>query len=314
MIDIIAEVGVNHQNDLGTAHALIAEAAAAGATTVKFQASTVVEEVSFKGAPEHFADLGKIVPTWDFLKKCKSFCDEAGVEFLCTPAGPDSLKFVVEDLNVRRIKIASDNLTNVAFLRQVRRYDRPIILSTGMADMHEILEAVAAVASRTHQLTIMHCVSAYPTPIEQINLGAMNMLRRYGILGLSDHTDSKLVPALAVAAGADVIEKHITLDRDAAGPDHKASLIPAEFKVMVEYIKKAEIARGHGTKVAMPAEFANMKLYRKSLVAAKPIKVGEPFTIDNLTAKRPGTGKSASLYFSYLGLIASRSYEEDELI
>lgn len=312
-VDIIAEIGINHQNDISVATELVAAAKAAGATTVKFQASTVVEEVSVTAAPDHFAELGRLVPTWDFLQQCKALCDAHEVEFLCTPAGPESLAFVVS-LGVKRIKVSSDNLTNTGFLRAVGRTGLPVILSTGMALMPEIVKAVAPLASRQHRLTIMHCVSAYPVPLEQINLGALNEIRRYGILGLSDHTDSKLVPALAVAMGCMVIEKHITLNRSLPGPDHAASLMPDEFKVMVQYIRKAEVALGTGFKGPQPIEEAGLKLYRKSLVAAAPIKMGEMFTLDNVTAKRPGTGIPASSLDSVLGTLAKQDYAQDDLL
>lgn len=312
-VTIIAEAGINHQNDIRMADALIDAAVIAGANVVKFQASTVVEEISVRAAPDHFADIGKLVPTWGFLHDCKALCDQRGVEFLCTPSGLDSLQFVLS-LGVKRIKVASDNLTNVPFLRAVAKANLPVILSTGMGTMDEIMRAVGLLASHQHRLTLLHCVSLYPCPVDRINISAMDLLRRYGIVGLSDHTQSIMVPALAVARGAMVIEKHITMDRSLPGPDHAASLDPYQFTDMVALVREAEVALGWGQKAPVGGEEEAAKLYRKSLVAARPIKMGEQFTPDNVAVKRPGTGRPAASWDSVMGTAARRDYEQDELL
>lgn len=313
-VEIIAEVGVNHNNDMATAAKLIQAAAHAGAQLVKFQASTVREEVSLLAAPNHFSELTKLVPTLEFLAQCAAVCAQQNVEFLCTPAGEESLD-MVRKLGVHRIKVASDNLNNIGFLRAVARTHLPVILSTGMGTLAEVSKASGMLATATRSPTLLHCVSAYPCPVDQINLGMMTSLRRYGPIGLSDHTTSILVPALAVALGATMIEKHITLDRGMPGPDHKASLDPVQFATMAAMVREAEKAPGvNQPKAPVPAERANMKLYRKSLVASRAIAVGETFTLDNVTAKRPGTGRSPAELDSVLGTKAARPYQPDELL
>lgn len=313
-VEVIAEIGINHNNNRDTATLLIGAAMGAGANVVKFQASTIREEVSLRAAPDHYHELEELVPTLEFLTRCKEVCDAQGIEFLCTPAGEESLDMVLK-LGVRRIKVASDNLNNIGFLRAVAKTHLPVILSTGMGTLAEVSRASGLLATAQRSTTLLHCVSAYPTPLNQIALGMMTSMRRYGPVGLSDHTDSKLVPALAVAMGAVMIEKHITLDRGMPGPDHAASLTPEEFKVMVQYVRKAELAVGlNQPKMVMPVERGNMALYRKSLVAATDINVGDVFTLDNVTAKRPGTGRSPADLDSVIGTKATRSYKADELL
>lgn len=313
-VEVIAEIGVNHNNNRDTAIMMIGAAMGAGANVVKFQASTVREEVSLRAAPEHYAELEKLVPTLEFLGRCKEVCDAQGVEFLCTPAGEESLD-MVRKLGVRRIKVASDNLNNIGFLRAVARTHLPVILSTGMGTLAEVSRASALVHTGQRAATLLHCVSAYPCPVDQINLGMMTSLRRYGPIGLSDHTTSVLVPALAVALGAVMIEKHITLDRSMPGPDHAASLTPEDLKSMVRLIREAEKAPGlNQPKMVVPAERPNMARYRKSLVAATDIAEGEIFTLDNVTAKRPGTGRSPAELDSVIGTVARRPYKADELL
>lgn len=311
-VTVIAEIGVNHQCDLDIAAQLIAVAADCGADVVKFQASTVDEEVSLRAAPDHYADLRTLVPSFEFIERCAQIADQYGIEFLCTPAGEESLEFVAP--LVERIKVASDNLTNVPFLRAVAKLNKPVILSTGMGTLPEIARAGAVLGSPRHRLTLLHCVSLYPCPLDVINLSAMDMLRRYGIVGLSDHTTSALVPALAVARGAEVIEKHITLDCGMPGPDHAASLDPNHFRDMVTLVRRAELARGDGVKEPSPYEHEAAQIYRKSIVARVPIKTGEQFTIDNLTTKRPGTGRPAADWDAVISTVARRDYEKDELL
>lgn len=310
-VEILAEAGINHQNDIDIARELISAAKDAGADAVKFQASTVIEEVSFKAAPDHFADLGKLVPTWSFLRECKAFCDLTGIEFICTPAGPESLAFVLS-LGVKRIKVASDNLTNVPFLREVARADMPVILSTGMGLLSEVRDALSILPAET---TVLHCVSAYPAPGDQMNLNALYNMQQLGRpLGLSDHTTGLLAPLLAVAAGVVMIEKHLTLDRTMPGPDHAASLEPMMFQDMVTSVRGAEAMMGNGIKSPQPAEKANMALYRKSIVATRSIRAGERLAPGMLEVKRPGTGIPASRWWEVIGTLAKRDYEPDELI
>lgn len=314
MIEIIAEVGVNHQNDIAIAEKLIQAAAISGATTVKFQCSTVEEEVSYRVAPEHFHELAMLVPTTTFLKECRDLCVKYGVGFLCTPSGPRSLKVLVEQLEVKRLKIASDNLTNVQFLQLVSRTGLPVILSTGMGTLQEIDTALYTMGDRS-DVTLMHCVSAYPAPVEQTNLRAIHALKTFERpVGFSDHSRGILLAPMAVAFGAVVIEKHITLDRNMPGPDHAASITPMEFRQMVLGIQVAEAARGSGIKEPQPCEATGISRYRKSLVADQPIKAGEVLGDHNVIAKRPGNGVPAAQWFAYRGMVARRDYEQDEQI
>lgn len=314
MIEIIAEVGVNHQNDIAIAEKLIQAAAISGATTVKFQCSTVEEEVSFKVAPEHFHELAMLVPTTTFLKECRDLCGKYGMGFLCTPSGPRSLQVVVEQLGAKRIKVASDNLTNIQFLQLVARTELPVILSTGMGTLSEIDTALYAMGD-WRDITLMHCVSAYPAPVEQTNLRAIHALETFERpVGFSDHSRGILLAPMAVALGAVVIEKHITLDRNMPGPDHAASITPVEFRQMVLDIQVAEWARGSGIKEPQPCEGTGISRYRKSLVADRPIAAGEVLGDHNVIAKRPGNGVPAAQWFAYKGMVARRDYEQDEQI
>lgn len=313
-VQIVAEIGINHQNDLGIARRLIEEAKNAGADAAKFQASTVAEEVSILQAPEHFRELQQLVPTFEFVGACKAMCEEIGIEFLCTPSGEESLAFLVT-LGVKRLKVASDNLTNIPFLRAVARTQKPVILSTGMGNISEVNRAATELASRQLRLLLLHCVSAYPCPDDQLNINAMRMMESMGWVGLSDHTTSTLLPAVAVGAGAKMIEKHITLSAKMPGPDHAASLDPGQFAHMVANIRAAERAMGDGSKRPAEVEIANMATYRKSLVARVPIKSGDLFTMDNVTTKRPGTGIPASDWDRTVNVRhATRDYQPDELI
>lgn len=311
-VEIIAEIGINHQNDLATAHRLIDEAKAAGATVVKFQASVPELEVSRRAAPEHYALIKSLVPSREFLIECKRHCEEIGTEFLATPAEEDSLAWLV-GIGVKRIKVASDNISNGPFLAAVWRTRLPVILSTGMASMDEIR---AAATHFDDSLTLLHCTSAYPCPIEEANLSAIPALAKASrcAVGWSDHTTSTMLAAVAVGLGAVMIEKHITLDRHARGPDHAASLEPWQIKVVVENIREAEAAMGDGHKRPMPSEEATARVVRKSLVASSPIAKGEAFASANLAIKRPGIGIPASRWGEWITKVADRDYEEDELI
>lgn len=307
---VIAEIGINHQNDLKIARELIELAATSGAQTVKFQCSTVREEVSFRHAPDHFRELGALVPTTDFLRECRRICDDTGVEFLCTPSGPESLEIVVE-LGVLRIKVASDNLNNEQFLELARDTGLPLILSTGMAEMPEIQRAVQITEARQ----ILHCVSLYPCPPHLANLNAIQSLQEafpYRDIGYSDHTADPFTPVLAVAVGAQIIEKHLTLDHAMPGPDHRASMDPLQWVDMMKAIGGAEKVLGTGHKIPAKEEEAAAKRYRKSLTATRFINKGEVIGRDMVTSKRPGTGFPADGWHSILGTIATRDIEEDE--
>lgn len=320
-IEVIAEIGVNHQNDIDIAERLIIAARDAGANVVKFQASTVGEEVSQRAAPEHYAALKKIVPDLPFLAACRNICRQQGIEFLCTPAGPESLRWVL-DLGVKRIKIASDNLLNRPLLTAALDSKLPLIISTGMATTDDIESLFDYETGLLHPIgaravvTFLHCTSAYPCPVEDANLLALARMRdafRMPV-GWSDHTTSLYLPAVAVGLGAVMIEKHITLDRHAEGPDHRASLEPYQFAQMVYLIHEAEIALGSGRKRLTTSEVASAEVYGKSVVAARAIKAGQSLAWEDIAIKRPGTGIPARDTWKLVGKPATRDYQPDELI
>jgi N-acetylneuraminate synthase len=260
--------------------------------------------------------------------------------FLSTPFDLQSLAFLADDLRLDLIKLGSGELTNAPLLYAAGKTGRKLIVSTGMGTLPEIEAALGAVACGclgltpgraafptafaraegkrllAERVTLLHCVTEYPSPEEDCNLRAMNALRdAFGLCtGYSDHTLGTTVPVAAVALGAEVIEKHVTLDRNLPGPDHRASLEPAQLKEMITAIRHIEPALGDGLKAPRPSEAKNMSIARKSLVAARTIKAGELFTEENLTTKRPGTGRSPFDYWEVLGKPAARDYGEDEVI
>jgi N-acetylneuraminate synthase len=272
-----------------------------------------------------------------------SRCRERQIEFMSSPFDLDSVEFLASTLNVARLKVASGEITNFPLLLKAARSSKPIILSTGMSALGEVEAALAVLAfgylrserppAHTTALlevlssadgrrvlrdnvTLLHCTTEYPGPFEDVNLKALDTLRAAFSLptGLSDHTPGISIPVAAVARGASAIEKHFTLSQGLPGPDHKASLEPADLAAMVRSIREVEVAIGDGIKVASQSERKNISIIRRSLVSAKEIAKGERFTEDNLTTKRPGTGVSAAHYWRYLDQVAERSYEEDELI
>lgn len=313
---IIAEIGVNHQRDVDMGKRLIAAASHNGADVAKFQASVPGMETSARYAADHLKMISELIPTPEYLREMAAFCAATGIEFMCTPAEEESLKLVV-DLGVKAIKVGSDNLVNPPFLDAVAETKLPVILSTGMATYGEIEAAVKRLDPT--KLTLLHCVSAYPAKIKEANVQAVASLRAWfpkiEAVGFSDHTQSMALPAVAVGLGAEVIEKHLTLDHKLPGPDHKASLIPYQFAGMVRLIREAEAGLGDGSKNVQPGEEGNRVLMRKSLVALRRIEEGELFSRRNLGVKRPGTGLSPRLYDKYVGgMRSTKVYEEDEQI
>jgi N,N'-diacetyllegionaminate synthase len=324
-VQIIAEAGVNHNGSLERALALVDEAARAGADAVKFQTFRA-EQVISRHAPKaeyQQRTTGNAESQLDMVRaleldaaahrKLVARCRERNLEFLSTPFDLESVA-LLKELGVARLKIPSGEITNPLLLRAAAATGLPLIISTGMSTLGEIEAALAVVGPAP--ITLLHCTTEYPAPLVDVNLRAMaTMAQAFGLpVGYSDHTEGIAVSVAAVALGAVLIEKHFTLDRNLPGPDHKASLEPRELGELVASIRVVEEALGSPRKAPSPSERKNIAIARKSLVAARPIGAGEPFTRENLTVKRPGNGISPMRYDEYLGRPAARDYEEDELI
>lgn len=328
---IIAEAGVNHNGDMSLAKELIAAAAEAGADLVKFQTFIAANIIS-RSAPKAEYQKGATDPqesqqemvrklelTRDNHLELIAECQKQGVGFFSTAFDKDSIDLLEELGGSDIVKVPSGELTNLPYLRYLTRHGERVLLSTGMADLGEIEAAINVVeqaGTPRDKITVLHCTTEYPTPMEDVNLRAMvNIGKAFGVsVGYSDHTPGIEIPIAAVALGATVIEKHFTLDRNLPGPDHRASLEPNELKAMVQGIRNIEKALGDGIKRPSPSELKNKPIARKSLVAARPIKAGEAFSEDNLMAKRPGTGISPMQWDKVIGRTAPRDFSEDELI
>lgn len=327
---IIAEAGVNHNGDVEIAKDLIDAAAAAGADLVKFQTFNA-EYLATQNAPkadyqmyatheEHtqFKMLRLLELSAQTHEILIMHCRKQNIGFFSTGFDIESLNFLAS-LGAELFKIPSGEITNLPYLRHVGAFGKPVILSTGMAALGEIesaLDVLELAGTPRTKITVLHCNTEYPTPMQDVNLRAMCSIREaFGVaIGYSDHTLGIEIPIAAVALGATVIEKHLTLDRSLLGPDHKASIEPDEFGAMVRAIRNIEQAMGDGVKRLSPSEAKNKLVARKSLVAAKPIHEGELFTVENVTAKRPGCGISPMRWDEVIGRVANRDFEADELI
>jgi N,N'-diacetyllegionaminate synthase len=327
---IIAEAGVNHNGDIAMAKRLIEVAAEAGVDMVKFQTFSAdrlattragkaqYQEQSTGEAESQHSMLRRLELSDEMHQNLIEHCRRHGIRFFSTGFDVPSLDFLM-GLGLDRVKIPSGEITNLPYLRRVAEHGKPVILSTGMASLGDIESALAVLeeggVSREH-ITVLHCNTEYPTPMVDVNLRAMcNIGQAFNVaVGYSDHTPGIEVAIAAVALGAVVIEKHFTLDRNLPGPDHAASLEPDELKAMVVAIRNVELALGDGIKRASPSEVKNMPIARKSIVASRPIRAGEVFTTENITAKRPGTGISPMRWDEVLGRPANRDYAADEMI
>lgn len=327
---IIAEAGVNHNGDLDMARRLIDSAARAGANLVKFQTFKAHRLVtvgarkadyqtgSTDDGESQYAMLQKLELSRKFHIALIEHCQQMGIGFFSTGFDENSLDMLAE-LGMERIKIPSGEINNLPFLRHAGRYGKPVILSTGMATLGEIEDAInvleKAGTPREH-ITVLHCNTEYPTPMIDVNLRAMLTIgQAFGVaVGYSDHTRGIEVAIAAAALGATVIEKHFTLDQNLPGPDHKASLEPDELKAMVMAIRNIEQALGDGIKRPSNSEIKNKSVARKSIVAAKDISAGEIFTPENLCVKRPGTGLSPMHWDEIMGKKARQDFAADELI
>lgn len=335
---IIAEAGVNHNGDLRLAREMVKAAKRAGADYVKFQTakpelviSTFAPKAEYQksttGEAESQLEMCRAIhlPLTDYAG-LKALCEEEGIGFMSTPFDLESVKLLTE-LGQDWMKVPSGEITNLPYLRAVARSGQKVILSTGMARMEEIEDAVK-ILTGTHpgypsesriakdDIIVLHCTTEYPCPYPDVNLRAMLAIRdRLGVrVGYSDHTRGLEVSLAAVAMGAEVIEKHFTLSRLLPGPDHKASLEPDELAELVSSIRHIESAMGSGDKRPAPSEIPNMTVARKSIVAARPIKAGETLTDENICVKRPGNGISPMLWDKVLGTPAKRDFLYDELI
>lgn len=328
---IIAEAGVNHNGDIAIAKKLIAAAADAGADLIKFQTFTAKNLVSASAPKAEYQKktTGSSESQLEMIQKLElsredhevliKECHAHGIGFFSTAFDFQSFDLLMELGCLEKIKIPSGELTNLPLLRYMSRFGKPLMLSTGMANLGEIeaaIEVIETAGTPRQLITVMHCTTEYPTPMEDVNLLAMvTMKQAFQVsTGYSDHTPGIEIPIAAVSLGATVIEKHFTLDCNLPGPDHKASLEPHQLRMMVEGIRNIEMALGDGIKRPTKSEARNKLVARKSLVASRPIKVGETLTAENLTAKRPGTGISPMLWDEIIGTKAVRSFERDELI
>jgi N,N'-diacetyllegionaminate synthase len=329
-IIIIAEAGVNHNGSLGLAIQLINVAANAGADYVKFQTFVTEENITKKAkkASYQLKTAKQNESQFEMVKKLEisqndhrvllKHCKKSGIKFLSTAFDITSINFLMK-LKVDFIKIPSGEITNLPYLQYVGNLSKHIVLSTGMSTLNEVskaLDTLINAGTPKEHITVLHCNTEYPTPMEDVNLNAMLTINKTldVKVGYSDHTLGLEIPIAAAALGATVIEKHFTLDRNMEGPDHRASLEPTELIAMVNAIRNIEKALGDGVKRPSTSELNNIGIARKSIVAKQSIKKGEKFSTNNLTIKRPGTGVSPLKWDSYLGKESDKNYEPDDLI
>lgn len=351
---IIAEAGVNHNGSIDTAMKLIDVAAEAGVDAIKFQTFRAEKLVSRMAPKAEYQTktTDTAESQLEMLKKLEldeaahnsliKYCKARNVLFISTPFDLESLDLLINVFDLPQIKIPSGEITNGPLLLKAARSGKKIILSTGMSNLGEVETALGVLAfgytqhnkqpsllafqesfcsklgqrALLEKVVLLHCTTEYPVPYAEVNLRVMDTLRStFGLpVGLSDHSEGIAIPIAAVARGADIIEKHFTLDRNLPGPDHKASLEPAQLKEMVQSIRQVEEALGNSLKIPAATELKNRLMARKSLVAVQRIKKGEMFSENNISIKRPGTGISPMNFWDWLGKVAERDYEEDEVI
>ncbi|MDW5377024.1 N-acetylneuraminate synthase [Halomonas sp. HP20-15] len=325
---VIAEAGVNHNGSVVQALQLIDKALECGADAIKFQ-TFKADRLATRGAETaryqrkahspvetQYELLKKLELTEEEFHRLHGYCRERGIEFLSSPFDELSADFLNE-LGMRVFKIPSGEITNRPLLERIAAYGKPIILSTGMCWLEEVAAAVRGLENAgALDVTLLHCVTEYPAPYAEINLSAMQTLRRaFGTkVGYSDHTAGIEMAIAAVAMGAQVIEKHFTLDTTLDGPDHASSLDPQGFGAMVEAIRHVELAHGDGLKRPAPCEIQNMQVVRKSIAVGRDIAAGERLTRADLTIKRPGSGLSPALLEAVVGRHAARAIRSDELL
>ena len=329
-VKIIAEIGVNHNGDMTIAKKLIDEAKEAGADYVKFQtfkADSIVtktakkaqyQNLNYDSDESQYMMLKRLELTPEMHKDIISYCYEKNIEFLSSGFDIESLDLLAT-LGQKIFKIPSGEITNLPYLVHVATIAESIILSTGMANLNEIKEAMNILESNgisRENVTILHCTSEYPAPFDEVNLLSMDTIRsKFNVsIGYSDHTKGIEASIAAVALGATIIEKHFTLNKELQGPDHKASIDPSELSAMVKAVRNIELAMGLATKEPTKSEIKNKLVVRKSIIANQAIKFGEVFNTNNLTVKRPGNGISPMKWNEIIGHKASRDFDKDELI
>jgi N,N'-diacetyllegionaminate synthase len=327
---IIAEAGVNHNGSIELAYELIDAAKDAGADAVKFQTFNADSLVSKKAekaeyqkktsstAESQYQMIKKLELSGDDHKKLIDYCNKINIQFLSSPFDLDSID-LLNKLDLEIFKIPSGEIINLPYLRKIGKLNKNVILSTGMADLGEIEDALDVLTENgtdKNKITVLHCNTEYPTPLEDVNLKAMITIKNaFDVkVGYSDHTKGIEVPIAAVALGAEVIEKHLTLDRNMEGPDHKASLEPIELKEMVTAIRNIENALGSGIKKPSLSEWKNKPIARKSLIAIDNIKKGEKFTENNVGIKRPGNGISPMKWDEIMDKTTNKDFQIDDLI
>ncbi len=349
----IAEAGVNHNGDIDTAKKLIDCAVAAGADAVKFQTFLADQLVTKKAGQAGYQarNTNRDISQYQMLKELElsfdsywmlsEYCKDVGIEFMSTAFDSPSLKFLVQDIGLTRLKIPSGDITNAPFLLEHARTGADLIVSTGMCTIREIQEALSVIAlgygsdlsdselgqieviendllsqQLAEKIVLLHCTTEYPAPLDTINLKAMATLKHeFGLpVGYSDHSEGDVVSIAAVAQGAKIIEKHFTLDRSLPGPDHKASMEPVALSRLIRSIRDVEIALGDGFKGPQKVESKNKDVARKSLVASCDIAKGDVFSDENVAVKRPGTGISPFEYWGLLNTKAHKDYFEGDLI
>ena len=324
---IIAEAGVNHNGDVNIAHRLVDAAHAAGADCVKFQtfraknlaargATRAAYQEAAVGEGSQRDMLRRLELPFEAFAELREHCVRAGIQFLSTPFDFESIDFL-RKMDMPFWKVPSGEITNLPYLLRIAGTGKSVVLSTGMSTLEEVGAALDALRKNgSGPVTLLHCNTEYPTPMRDVNLRAMLTLRDtfHCDVGYSDHTLGIEIPIAAAALGATVIEKHFTLSRNMEGPDHRASLEPDELAAIVRGIRNVELALGTGVKEPSESERKNITVARKSIVALRNVRMGDVFTEDNITVKRPGDGLSPMRWFEVLGTRAPRDFQKDELI
>ena len=324
---IIAEAGVNHNGKVSIAKRLIDNAKYAGADAIKFQ-TFIPDQLTTVNAKTAKYQSKKSISQQSLLKKLnlkfkdfivlKKYCKKKNIFFLSSAFDLKSLNFLLK-LNLKFYKIPSGQINDLPYLHLLAKKNKKILLSTGMSNLNEItkcLKTLIKYGTNKANISLLHCNSAYPTPMDDVNLKVLNLFKKKfkTQIGLSDHSQGTLAPVLSIALGSKFIEKHFTLSKKMIGPDHKSSLDPKEFKIMVQNIRLAEKILGKEKKVVTKSEKQNIKFVRKSIVAKKVIEEGEKLSNSNITTKRPGHGVNPMKFFKVLGKKAKKKFNKDELI